>query len=88
MMKGSPAPMAAPSAKADHRPVATPLSRATAAASDSLVARQLAMVGRLHGLTVAQENACRRTIPHYAELERAAVDLRRRAARRPFKGGY
>lgn len=57
------------------------------ATADALVARQLAVVGRLHGLTVAQENACRRTIPHYAELERAAVDLRRRAARRPFVGG-
>lgn len=56
-------------------------------AADRLVARQLALVGRRHGLTVAQENACRRTIPHYAALELAAADLRRRAARRPWLGG-
>ena len=37
------------------------------------------MVGRRNGLTIAQENACRRTIPHYAELELAAVELRRLA---------
>lgn len=54
---------------------------------DALVARQLALVGRSHGLTVAQENACRRTIPGYADLELAAIDLRRRAARRPYVGG-
>lgn len=62
-----PAPMAASP---------TPSARAQV---ERIVARQLALVGRRHGLTPAQENACRRTIPHYAALELAAVDLRRRA---------
>ena len=47
--------------------------------AEKLVARQLAMVGRRHGLGLKQEAWCRAELPGYRGLEYAAVDVRRDA---------
>jgi hypothetical protein len=50
-------------------------------AAERLVRRQLALVPRpARGLGLKQASWCRATFAHYIGLERAAIDLRRRAA--------